>query len=214
MSIWIERRGRLKPLAMAARRTQKQRSETTTAALVDAARRLFAEKGFAETSIDDIIAAVGVTRGALYHHFDSKTELFRAVFEAQEETLTEAVAAAAAGQPDSWSGLQAGSEAFVNACLDPATQRILLIDAPSVIGWEAMREIESRYALALLRGGLEGAVREGRLEDRPLGPLTHLLLGALSECAMAIARDPDPPAMAAQARGELIRLLNALAKNP
>jgi AcrR family transcriptional regulator len=193
------------------RRTQAERSEGTTRALVAAAHRLFAIKGFAATSIEDILAAAGVTRGALYHHFSSKSDVFRAVFEEQEKLLMAAVATATEKKADAWAAFRAGCEAFLDACLDPAVQRIILIDAPSVIGWDAMREIESRYALALLEGGLEQAMRAGKITKRPTRPLAHLLLGALSESAMAIARAADPAATMHAAKREVARLLVALA---
>lgn len=195
----------------AVRRTQAERTETTTRTLVAAAHRLFATRGFAATPIEDVLKAAGIARGGLYHHFASKTELFRAVFEEQEKRLMAAVSDATADKHDAWAALRAGCEAFLDACLDPAVQRIVLIDAPSVIGWEAMREIESRYALALLEGGLERAMQAGKLAKRPTRPLAHFLLGALSESAMAIARAPDPAATMQASKRELTRLLTALA---
>jgi AcrR family transcriptional regulator len=193
------------------RRTQAERTETTTRALVTAAHELFATRGYAATSLDDVLKAAGIARGGLYHHFASKTELFRAVFEEQEKLLMAAVAAATADKHDAWTAFRAGCDAFLDGCLDPAVQRIILIDAPSVIGWEAMREIESRYALALLEGGLERAMQAGKIGKRPTRPLAHLLLGALSESAMAIARAPDPSAAMQASKREIARLLTALA---
>ncbi len=194
-------------------RTQKERSEATTASLVSAARALFAARGFADTSIEDVLNAASVTRGALYHHFDSKTALFRAAFEEQEKILTLAVAHAAAAKRGAWPAFRAGCEAFLEACLDPDTQRIILIDAPAVLGWDVMREIESRYALALLRAGLEAMMKEGKLARRPIDTLASILLGALSEAAMAIARAPDPRAASLDARREIDHLLKSLIRN-
>lgn len=191
--------------------TQQERSEKTVAALVEAARLLFAKQGFAATSLDDILAATKMTRGALYHHFDGKAALFRAVFEEQEKILTAEVAKAAADKRGAWQAFRAGCDGFLQACLDPATQRIILIDAPAVLGWDVMREIEARYALALLRGGLQRIMDEGKLARRPIEPLAVILLGALSEAAMAIARAPDPKTAAQDARREIDRLLKALA---
>jgi AcrR family transcriptional regulator len=108
------------------RRTQAERTEATTRALVESARRLFAARGYAPTSIDDIIGAVGITRGALYHHFETKTELFRCAFEEQEKLLMAAVMKATAKKDDPWSAFRAGCEAFLEACLEPAVQRIIL----------------------------------------------------------------------------------------
>ncbi len=193
------------------RRTQAERSEATTGAIVAAAHRLFAAKGFAATSIDDILAAAGATRGALYHHFESKTEIFRAAFEEQEKVLMQAVTRASATKRDSWSAFRAGCEAFLEACLDPAMQRIVLIDAPSAIGWEAMREIEHRYARAVLELGLERAMEDGSIARRPVRPLANFLLGAMSESAMGIARAPDPRATMNDARSELGCVLDGFA---
>jgi AcrR family transcriptional regulator len=193
-----------------ARRTQVERSKSTIALLVEAARQQFAAKGYAETSIDNVLEAAGVTRGALYHHFATKSELFRAVFEEQEKIMTKAIAVAAGPKKNAWAAFRAGCEGFLDACLDPATQRIVLIDAPSVLGWDTMREVESRYALAMLRGGLKRAMEEGHLASRPVETLSQLLLGALSECAMSIARSPDPMQATRDARRELDHLLKAL----
>jgi AcrR family transcriptional regulator len=175
----------------------------------------FAAGGFAGTAIDDILADVGMTRGALYHHFASKAELFRAVFEEQERRLTAVVAAGAAASSgrSPWAAFRAGCEAFLEGCLDPQTQRIVLIDGAAVLGWEAVREIESRYVVKLLSEGLARSVEAGALTRRPIEPLADILIGALAECARSIARAPEPRVTAREARRELDRLLRALAKN-
>lgn len=193
------------------RRTQEERSGQTTRALLAAATRLFAEKGYADTSIEDINNAAGLTRGAIYHHYKGKAQLFRAVFEAREAELTAAIAAAAAQKKDAWKSFQAGSEAFLLACLDPAVQQIILKDGPAVLGWEVIREIEARYSMAMIRQGIELAMREGRLARRPAEPLAHMLHGALAECARSIARSAEPEATFRDARAEMNRLLQALA---
>lgn len=193
------------------KRTQAERSAATTGALVASAHRLFAVRGYADTSIDDIVAAAEITRGALYHHFENKTDLFRAVVEEREQQMMAVVRRATEGQPDAWLAFRAGCAAFLSACLDPQTQRIILLDAPVVLGWEALREIESRYAVALLRMGLERAMADGRLAPRPVDPLARLLLGALSEGAMAIARSADQPATMRDYQREIDRLLDGLA---
>jgi AcrR family transcriptional regulator len=168
-----------------------ERSEATTQELIRAARALFAERGFAETSIEDVVRAAGVTRGALYHHFTSKTDVFRAVFEAEERELARRLAAAAARKRDPWKQLEAGCLEFVDVCLDPGHRRIVLIDGPAVLGWQAMREIEHRYTLALTRAGIEAAMEAGTIRRRPADPLAHLLFGALCEAAMMLARAGD-----------------------
>jgi AcrR family transcriptional regulator len=181
---------------------------------VESARRLFAARGFAATSLEDILQAVGMTRGALYHHFEGKAALFREVYEAQEHLLMQKVAAAAERERQPWAAVRAGCEAFLDACVDHGTQQIILIDAPGVLGWEVMREIKSRHAMSLIREGLQASIQAGQLRRRPVDPLAHMLLGALSESAMAIARAQDPTAMAAAARKEIRHLLQALAAPP
>lgn len=194
------------------RRTQQERSSETTRTLVAAASELFARRGYARTSIEDINSAAAMTRGAIYHHFEGKAELFRAVFVAKEAELTAIIARAAGAKKDAWQSFAAGCEAFLDACLDPAIQQIILKDGPAVLGWGAIREIESQFTLALIERGLEAAMRAGRIKRRPTAPLAHFLLGALSECAKGIARAPKPESTLREARAELHRLLAALAR--
>lgn len=191
-------------------RTQQQRSDETMRNLVDSAKTMFAIKGYAATSIDDINSAAKVTRGALYHHFENKTDIFRAVFEQEEQELVRVITTAAARAADPWKGFLAGCTAFLEACLDPSIQRIVLIDGPAVLGWDAIREIESRYTLALIQQGLANAMKAGRLRERPVEALSHLLLGALSESAKGIARSERPDTTLKAAKDEFTRLLAAL----
>jgi AcrR family transcriptional regulator len=192
------------------RRTQEERSSETTERLVLGATEIFAKNGFARTSLDDITAATGLTKGALYHHFEDKTDLFRAVFERKEAELVDRIQKAARRHRDPWAGFQAGCLAFLEACLDPAIRRVVLMDGPAVLGWEAVREIESRTTLALIEQGIAQAVRSGQLAPRPVEPLANFLLGALSECAKGIARSKTPAATQREARAELTRILTAL----
>lgn len=205
------------PIARApdtARRTQQERSDSTTAELIEAARLLFAADGYAATLLDEVVRQVGVTKGALYHHFAGKKELFEAVFEREQRALANVVAAAYAGQRDPWQGFHAGCRAFLEASLDPGVQRITLLDAPSVLGWETMREIEAGYSLAMLREGLEIAISEERITARPVGPLAHMLLGAICEGAMMIARSPDQEATMREVLSELTAQLDSLTLKP
>ena len=200
------------PSRVKAERTQRERSEATTGELVEAARRLFAADGYQATSLDDVVRAAGVTKGALYHHFEGKPDLFRAVYELEQRRLAEAEMRAYAAESDHWEGLYAGCRAFFEGCLDPGVQRITLLDAPSVLGWEAMRELEAVYCLEQLREGLEIAIEEGKIEARPVRPLAHLLLGAMCEGAMMAARSEDPRAETEQMLSEVRQLLDGLAK--
>ena len=164
---------------------------STRRALIDAARALFAQNGYAETSLDDVVAEAGVTKGALYHHFDNKKELFAAVVEIVEEHVMELVAAGPSAQRDPWKALVRGVERYLDACLEPEVQTILLLEAPSVLGWDAWRDREERYGLGLTRAGLQAAMNAKLLKKRPVDPLAHIVLGALTEASMYIARADD-----------------------
>jgi AcrR family transcriptional regulator len=180
---------------------------------VATARTLFAERGFRATSIEDIVRAAGVTRGALYHHFESKTDVFRAVFEDQERELAAISVRAAQGKRDPWRHIEAGCMAFLDACLDPRVQQIALLDGPAVLGWEGAREIERRYTLSLWRLTLEEAVAQGKLGKRPIEPLAHLLFGALCEGAMMAVRADDQRRAMRELRREFRNMLESIANS-
>ncbi len=191
---------------------QAERSQATRAALVETARELFAERGYAGVGTEEIVRAAGVTRGALYHHFDGKLELFAAVYEQVESQLVGSIAAAVdTPEAEPLEVLRAGSQAFLDACeSDPAVQRIALLDAPSVLGWERWREIGMRYGLGLVRGTIEAAIEAGQIAPQPAEPLAHLLLGAIDEGALLIARADDRGATRRQVGEALERVLGAL----
>jgi AcrR family transcriptional regulator len=216
MNVKREERGRSTPSHGSAPRprTQAERSEATRAALLRAARELFAERGYAGVGTEEIVRRSGVTRGALYHHFRGKADLFRAVFERLEQELAERFAGEALARPDPWEALGAGAELFLDVCLEPEVQRIALLDAPSVLGWEEWREIEARYSLGLIRAGLEAAMEAGAIERRPLDALAHVILGAMMETGLFVARAADVPAARAEG-GEVLRtLLESLRPQP
>ncbi len=175
--------------------SQAARSSHTRKALIRAGRTLFAEKGFANTPAERLVASAGVSRGALYHQFEDKRDLFRAVVEEVEQDLAAHVGGLLAGMTDTAQMLHRGSEAFLEAANDPEVRQILLIDAPSVIGWQAWREIDARYGLGLVRALLARGVEDGTLDPHPVEELSHVLLGAISEAAILIAhRADDEPA--------------------
>jgi AcrR family transcriptional regulator len=192
--------------------TQQERTEATTGALVAAGRELFAADGYAATSLDAVVARAGVTKGALYHHFAGKRELFAAVFVAEQERLAAAVIAAYARERDPWRALEAGCVAFVEACQEPGVQRIALLDAPAALGWEKVRELEAG-SFAMLEQGIRRAIDEGALHRRPVTPLAHLLFGAVCETANLAARAPEPDKALRQGVAELRRVLRALARS-
>jgi AcrR family transcriptional regulator len=167
--------------------------DATRAALITAARKLFGEKGFADTGTDEIVTQAGVTKGALYHHFGGKEDLFRAVFEqVQREVSDQAVAKFL--EPDSWEALIDGCSLWIDAHLDPSVRRIVLQDARAVLAWEDVRTIENRFGAVALRGALRKAMHAGVLVRQPLRPMALLLLGALSEGCLYIAEADDPQA--------------------
>lgn len=189
-------------------RTQLERSHATTTELVSAARNLFATAGYAEASLDAVVEQTGVTKGALYHHFRSKRELFAAVYDREQRTLADLIVTASLPRRDPLERFHAGCQAFFEGSLDPGTQRITLIDAPGVLGWERMRDIEGKYARVLLREGLAAAIAAGRLQKRDVEPLVHLLLGAMCEAAMMVARAANPTREARRCLRELRALID------
>jgi len=188
----------------ARRRTQAERSSSTRAALIATARRLFAERGSADVGTEEIVRAAGVTRGALYHHFEGKSGLFRAVFEQLESEIAERLANEALSRPDPWEAMAAGLEMFLDVCVEPEVQRIALLDAPSVLGWTEWREIASRYSLGLIRLGLQNLIDAGIAEPQPIEPLAHAILGMLTEAGLYVAGAEDPEGARVE-MGEVLR---------
>jgi AcrR family transcriptional regulator len=194
------------------RRSQAERSEATRAALIEAARPLFAERGYADVGTEEIVRAAGVTRGALYHHFDGKRELFEAVYRLVEAELAERIAtgALAANADSPLVAMRAGAEMFLRACTEPDVQQIALLDGPSVLGWDRWREIGAEHGLGLIEGSLQAAIDAGAIPEQPVRSLAHVLMGALDEAAMLVARAEDPEGMRAEVGRTLDTLLAAL----
>lgn len=192
------------------RRTQEERSRTTRAALLAAARDLFAEQGFVATGREQIAERAGVTRGALYHHFGSKEQLFRTVVEQLEEELGAQVMVAAARSDDAAEQLRLGCMAFLDACLDPAVRRVVLIEAPVVLGWDQWREIDAQHGLLLVTHALEAVVASGQMAPVAVEPLAHLLLGALNEAAMLVANAATPKKARVEVGGTVELVLERL----
>jgi AcrR family transcriptional regulator len=192
--------------------TQAERTEATRGRLISTARRLFAERGFAATSTEEILGEAGVSRGALYHHFPSKTDLFRATFEAVEDDLTAQVLAAAAGsgEPDPLRILELGFAAFLEQCVNPEVQRIVMLDGPNVLGWDTWHELDERYALGSLKTVLTVAAQLGRIEEAAVDPLANLLLGAIMQAGMVVARADDSEAAKRDMAESFARLVSSL----
>jgi len=187
-----------------------EQSRETQDRLIRTARQLFTEKGYAGTATEDLVARAGMTRGALYHQYRDKRDLFRAVFESVEQELGEKIARAIPLGGGPWEALEAGARAFLEACLDPAVRRIVLTDGPSVLGWEEWRRIDGQYSLAMVRAALEANAAAGNLAPQPMEPLTHLIVGALNEAALAVAAAEDVEAAREEFTASLLRILAAL----
>jgi AcrR family transcriptional regulator len=197
------------------RRTQAERSEQTRASLLSAARVLFAECGYAGASSEAIVAAAGVSRGALQHHFVDKYSLFLAVYEQVESEVVQATAEAgmAVGHDDPLEVLRAGCHAYLDAVLDPAVQRICAIDGPAVLAPEERNEITDRYALGLVREVVEQAIARGQIEDAPVEPLTKMLLAAVVAAAQYVATAADAASARAEAGETVDLVLRSLKRN-
>jgi AcrR family transcriptional regulator len=181
-----------------------------------AARELFATRGYAGVGTEEIVRRARVTRGALYHHFADKRDLFRAVHEELEEELVgrlaaELAAGAADGAPaDPLAPMIQAVRTFLDACTEPARARITLIDAPGVLGWAEWREIDERYGLGLTIAALEGAMEAGALQRMPVRPLAHLFVAALGEAGIVIAQAEDQHRARIEMESALVALLEGL----
>lgn len=194
-----------------ARKTHRERTEITRRALVEAARELFARDGYAATPVEEVVAACGVTKGALYHHFVGKRELFEAVFEAEERRLCEAIATAYGKRRDPAEGAYVGMRAFLAEMVDPGVRQIMLLDAPSVLGWRRIREIEANYPLALIKEAVREAIEGGQIRKRDVDTFSHLLYGALCEASLLVAEAENPSLAKRRAERELKAFFDALA---
>lgn len=197
-------------------RTQASRSAESRTALVAAARPLFAARGYAAVGTVEIAAAAGLTRGALYHQFDGKLELFAAVFEQVEAEVAAAIGVAFgdAFESDPMGAVHAAVDDWLRASMDPEVQRIVLIEAPAALGWERWREIGRRYGVGLVEGAVAALVEAGVLPPHPVRPLAHVLVGALEEAALYASRAEDQDAAVAEVRQALRRLLDGLTSDP
>ena len=194
---------------------RRARGDQTRRDLVDAGRAMFVEKGFFDTSISDLVARSGVgTRGAFYHHFKDKAELFRAVFEEVERDLTLRSLASPPQGADAWEVLSVGMRGFLESALEPEVQRVMLIDGPVVLGWRTLRAIEEGNSIALINEMVAQAIAEGIIDDHPVGELTHLLVAAVEEAALLVAHADKPAKARERAARVLDRLLLSFAVEP
>jgi AcrR family transcriptional regulator len=194
------------------RRTQEERSAATRDALISAARKLWGVRGYAEVGTPEIATAAGVTRGAMYHQFADKATLFAEVFEAVERDVMARMGAVVAGSgaTTATEAIRAAVDAWLDISGDPEVRQLMLLDAPSVLGWAAFREIAQRYSMGMTQQLLTEAMRVGQLAEQPVRPLAHVLIGALDEAALYIAAAEDPKRTRRETGEVLHRLIDAM----
>jgi AcrR family transcriptional regulator len=188
---------------------RSQHTADTRAGLVKAARRLFGERGYGAVSLDEVCARARVTKGALYHHFEGKQDLFLAVYERVEEDLLDAGTSAVPADADFWASLSLAGRAFLDVCARPDTRQII-IDAPAVLGWAKARAAEERSALGQLQAGIEAAVEAGIIESSAPAVLASLLFALFHEAGMTVAAAPDPDNVRGPVATELETVLSGL----
>ena len=191
-----------------------ERGLETRRAIIETAARLFAEHGYAAVSIEAVLAACRLSRGALYHHFQSKEALLEAVFEAVEIDVTNKVLSRTGSASGAIEAVRAGCDAFLDLTQDPVVRQIMLTDAPSVLGWEKWREIDERHAFGLMKAALEPAAKEAGLPATLIDAFAHMLLASLSEVALMIAQADDPTMALENGRRAVRELLARILARP
>ncbi|OBB68534.1 MULTISPECIES: TetR/AcrR family transcriptional regulator [unclassified Mycobacterium] len=194
------------------RRTQEERSAATRDALIAAARKLWGLRGYAEVGTPEIAAVAGVTRGAMYHQFADKAALFREVVEAVERDVMARMGTlvAESGATTPADAIRAAVDAWLEVSGDPEVRQLMLLDAPSVLGWAGFRDVAQRYSLGMTEQLITEAIRAGQLAKQPVRPLAHVLIGALDEAAMLIATAEDPKRTRRETRQVLHRLIDGM----
>lgn len=195
---------------MSAINRQEQRTQATKSKLLTVARKLFVTHGFNGVPAEDLVKQAGLTRGALYHHFGGKEELFAALYEELQQEVAERIQSAAQHATNPWSALQSGCHAFLQACTDPEVRQIMLLDAPVVLSWNQWRAVDAQHSLGLLKAGLEAVAESGTAEMKSVDAIAHLLIGAMNEAALWIAQSEDAKAALREASEALDQLLEGL----
>jgi AcrR family transcriptional regulator len=185
-------------------------SESTRHALVDSAVHLFTKRGYSATSLDEVAKRARVTKGALYHHFSGKQALFEAAFDAVESTVMTRLAEIVVGPGDPWERAMNGIRHYVDICLDASYQRIVVHEAPVVMGWERWRETEDHFSFGLVRAAIQALIDGEVIDDMPVEVTARLLFGALTAGATVIARAEDPKKAGAEVSTTVIQILERL----
>jgi AcrR family transcriptional regulator len=192
------------------RSRRSEYSESTRDALVDSAVDLFTKRGYAATSLDEVARRARVTKGALYHHFSGKQALFEAAFDVVETTVKTQLAEILTGPGSAWERASNGLRQYIKICLEPSYQRIVIHEAPVVMGWERWREAEDHFSFGLVRSSIQACVDSGEFEELPVEVTARLLFGALSSAATMIASAEDPKKTGAEVTATIIRMLERL----
>jgi AcrR family transcriptional regulator len=208
MGAMNEQQATAPPQAVPGKRVAQGRA--TRGQLIEVATSLFAERGYEGTSIEAVLAAAGVSRGALYHHFAGKEALFTAVLETISERITVEITEAVRDCTDPVDAMHTGALAWIDMAGDPVIQRVMLVDAPSVLGWEQWRAMDEGRTVGAMRVMLQAVSDSGRLPQKLVEPFSHMILAALDEAAMVVARAPDSRAAVAEGRQAVEELLNRL----
>lgn len=194
----------------APRSRRDEYSEATRRALLDAASRLFAEKGFTATSLDEVAADARVTKGAVYHHFANKQAVFEAVADEAEAEVAAALVTAGAEAPDAWTGAVAGLDCFLERLMDPVYRRLCFEEGPAVMGFANWWEHGEKHTIGVIRGMLAALDAEGLVDHGDLDALTQLLFGTAVAAALALTRADDPKAEGRRFREAMVRLMAGL----
>lgn len=187
-----------------------EQGQATRATLIDVATELFAANGYDATAIPAVLAAAGVSRGALYHHFESKEALFDAVLRSVEAQATIKVTRAARDAADPLDGLRRGCAAYLAMCRDPIVRQISLIDAPAVVGWERWRQIDEEHAFGLVKAAIAAIAAQGRVRPELVDVMAHMVLAALLEVALLVARADEGRLAIRRGQEAIDELLTAL----
>jgi AcrR family transcriptional regulator len=200
----------MQPMEATARTRREEYAEATYEALLDSAAGCFLENGFAATSLDAVAKRARVTKGAIYHHFASKRDLFMAVLERQEEISARSVTQAGARASDPWSGIVAAFDAFLETISCPIYQRLCWVEGPAALGFEEWWACGERYEIEVIRGQLDRAAEAGVLLAEDLDMLAHVLFGAVAAGVLAMARSEDPPRERARFRTVMLELMHGM----
>ncbi|GLU46073.1 TetR/AcrR family transcriptional regulator [Nocardiopsis ansamitocini] len=199
---------------MSNRRSNVERSRQTRHRLLTEGRRLFADNGYAAVGLTEVTDGTGLTKGALYHHFDGKAGLFRAVVAQVQDEVGQRVAAASETETDPWLRFTAGCRAFLEAGCDPEVRQIMLVDGPAVLGWSEWRDMDDASSARHLADALSGLIGAGVITPQPVAPLVHLLSGAMNEAALWLAGSATPDDDLSATVAALSQLLGALRTAP